>query len=147
MDYVREAVEILKNYDRLEVALANLKDEIIEIRIDLKNIKSVTNSDMPRGGNGSLPGDDIINKMYRQQKAEEEYRETRKVLKRMNKTFETFEKYHKEYAKILRGFYINQYKVEQLAKDFNYTERYIWTIKNKAIRAFAIELFGIKAVL
>ena len=146
MDYIREAVEYLKNYDRLETALENLRDEIKELRIDLKSVKELTYSDMPGGSGSALPDDATINKIYRLKKAEEEYSSTYKTLKRMNKVFEKFENENKNYGRILRGYFIDCLKEEQLMEDFHYSDRHLRRLKQQALRAFAIEIFGIKVI-
>jgi len=147
MDYMREAVEYLKNYDRLNNAVAGLKDEIIELKVSLRTVEALKYSDMPSGSGGSgAPDDDIVNKMVRLHKAEEEYKSTCKMLNRMNKAFERFESKDKDYAKVLKGYFMECLTEEQLAKDFKYSDRQLRRIKQQAIRAFAITIFGVKVL-
>lgn len=146
MDYVREAVEYLKNYDSLKTSLENLKCEILELRVSLKTVKELVYSDMPNGSGGSLPDDVTVNTIYRLDRAEEEYKRTAKMVKRMNTAFENFEKENSNYGKILRGYFIDQYTEDQMMKDFGYSDRHLRRIKQQALRVFAIQVFGIKVI-
>lgn len=144
MDYVREAVEYLKNYNNLDVARQNLKDEILELKSELKSVKGMVYSDMPTGSSPDLPDDKIINKMFRLYRAKEEYRSTLITLKRMDKVFEKFQKTDPSFAKILRAYFIECLVEEEIMKRFNYSERHLRRLKQIALRYFAIQLFGIK---
>lgn len=147
MDYIREAVEYLKNYSNLITSISNLKDEIYELRVDLKCTKELNYSDMPTAlGDVSITDDAVVNKMFRLKKAEEEYKETTRTLKRMDKVFETFENSNLYYSKILKGYFIEQYTEDQLAKDLDCSARHLRRLKQKALRVFAIQIFGINAM-
>ena len=146
MDYMRETVEYLKNYSKLIDSIDNLRDEIAELRIDIKSLSGVGYSDMPFGGGIREPDDRIINKMVRLTKAEEEYKMTKRTIKRIEKAFERFKKENENYYKILKGYFIDQYTEEQLMKDFNYSDRHLRRLKQRALKAFAIEIYGIKVI-
>lgn len=147
MDYKREVIEYLKNYSKLIDSIENLKDEIAELRIDIKSLSGIGYSDMPSGNGGvGEPDDRIINKMVRLEKAQEEYKTTTKTVKRIERAFARFEKENKSYYKILKGCFIDQYTEEQLMKDFHYSDRNLRRLKQKALKAFAIEIYGIKVI-
>lgn len=145
MDYKREAVEYLRSYDKLKIALDNLKCEILELKTDMKAIKAINYSGMP-GGNLGEPDDAIVNKMYRLRKAEEEYKETFKVIKRMDQILKKFDETENFYSKILKGYFIECYTEEQLSKDLGMSDRNLRRVKQKALKIFAIQLFGIKVI-
>lgn len=146
MDYKREVIEYLKNYSKLIDSVENLKDEITELRIDIKSLSGIDYSGMPSGGGISEPDDKIINKMIRLEKAQEEYKATTKTIKRIDKAFQRFKKENMNYYKILKGYFIDQYTEEQLMKDFNYSDRHLRRLKQSALKAFAIEIYGIKVI-
>ncbi|NRT88118.1 hypothetical protein [Clostridium beijerinckii] len=146
MDYKREAIEYLKNYDKLKSALDNLKDEILELKVDIKSIKAIPYSDMPKGSGCINADDELVNKMFRLSRAESEYKSTLKTVNRIDKVLNNFENNNKAYHKVLKGYFIDQYTEEQLMKDFNYSDRHIRRLKQEALRAFAIEVFGIKVI-
>lgn len=146
MDYVREAVEYLKNYDNLDIARQNLKDEIMELQEDLKSVKEIGYSDMPTGSGAEFPDDNIINKMFRLNKAEKEYKSTLVTIKRINKVFEKFNKTNPTFAKILKAYFIDCLVEEEILKQFSYSERHLRRLKQQALRCFAIQIFGIKTL-
>lgn len=146
MDYMRETVEYLKNYSKLVDSIENLKDEIMELRVDIKSLSGVGYSDVPFGKGICEPDDKIINKMVRLKKAEEEYKSTNRTIKRIEKAFDRFKKENLNYYKILKGYFIDQYTEEQLMKDFNYSDRHLRRLKQRALKAFAIEIYGIKVI-
>lgn len=145
MDYMREAVEYLKNYDKLNVALNNLKDEIRELKIDIKSVSGVEYSDLPKGA-GINTDDRIINLMFRLDKAQEEYKKTSRTLNRMNKVFDSFEKIDNNYAKILKKYFIENLTEAQIADDLEISDRHLRRLKQQAIKAFSITIFGISAM-
>lgn len=144
MDYVREAVEYLRNYNNLDIARQNLKDEIMELKSELKSVEGITYSDMPTGSSPNLPDDKIINKMFRLYKAKEEYKSTMIALKRMDKAFEKFKETDPSFAKILKAYFIECLVEEEIMKQFSYSERHLRRLKQRALKCFAIQLFGIK---
>ena len=124
MDYMREAVEYLKNYDKLNIALNNLQDEIRELKIDIKSVSGMEYSDLPKGA-GINTDDRIINLMFRLDKAQEEYKSTSRTLNRMNKVFDSFEKIDNNYAKILKKYFIENLTEAQIADDLKISDRHL----------------------
>lgn len=147
MNYIKEAVEYLRNYENLITSTANLRDEILGLKVDLKSVKEISYSDMPHGSSdASLADDAIVNKMFQLKKAEEDYKETSRTLKRMDKTMERFKESNELYFNILNGYFVDKLTEEQLMKDFSYSDRHLRRIKQNALRTFAIQLFGINAM-
>lgn len=147
MDYRRETLEYLRNYDLLQSATENLKMEIKEIQLNIKNVKPINMSGMPGAPIGSSEPDDVlVNRLFRLEKAKTEYQETVKALDRMNKTMEVFKKQRPFYAKILKAYYIDCLTEEQVAKDNGYSVRHLRRVKNQAVKAFGISIFGIKVI-
>lgn len=147
MDYRRETLDYLRNYDLLQSAIDNLKMEIKEIQLDIKNVKPIKMSGMPGApGEPSEPDDVLVNKLFRLQKAKAEYQSTVKTLDRMNKTMEAFKEQRPFYARILKAYYIDCLTEEQVAKDNGYSVRHLRRVKNQAVKAFGISIFGIKVI-
>jgi len=145
MDYIRETIEYLKNYDSLKQSLINLEMDIKELKsnLDVGKIGAINYSDMPKGSNAQLPGDDVINNIYRLKVKREEYAITKKTLEKMDKTLAALDPY---YAKILRAYYIDGLREESLYKHTNCSERNFYRSKNTALRVFAVQLHGINAI-
>jgi len=145
LDYIREAVEFLTNYDNLKTSLINLDMSIKEITEELNvgQLKGIAYSDMPTGDNSQLPDDKLVNKIYMLQVKKQEYALTKLTIKRMNKILSRLPS---NVERILRGYYILGYREETLYKYTCCSERTFYRIKNQAIRTFAVQLHGISAI-
>lgn len=146
MDYKREAIEYLRQYDNLQTSLDNLKDEIRELSIDIKTLKAVSYSDMPSGRGAVEPDDALVNKMIRLSRAKNEYKRTQRTLDRIIVTMDRFEKDNSNYAKILKKYYMECLTEEQIAEDINMSQRHLRRLKNKAIKTFALSIFGVNVI-
>ena len=148
MNYIREAVEELEEYNRLKCSLANLAEEIRDIRSTMPDVKAVVIDDMPHGSVPSSPDDAIVNKLYVIQKKQKEYVHTKRRVERIDKILENIsrEKGCEKYGKLLRLWYIEKWDKEDIATELICTERNIYYLKGKAIRKFAIELNGIDVI-
>ena len=145
MDYIKEAIDYLINYDNLGKALTNLEMDIREIKCDLESgqIGAIEYSDMPKGDSSELPDDKLINKLYRLKVKKMEYCLTKKTLDKMNKALSGLSR---EDEKILRSWYVEGYRGETVLKHNNCSESTFYRNKNRAIRTFAIQLHGIAAL-
>lgn len=143
MNYIREAELYLKDYEHLKKSLSNLKMDIIELNSKLKSVKEINISDMPHGSATINPDDAIVNQLFILKCKKEMYSET---LKKVNKIERVLKELPAEDANILRLWYLEGFRCEQLMKDMNCSESTIFRIKSKAIRTLAIQLFGIKVI-
>lgn len=148
MNYIREAVEELEEYNRLRCSLANLAEEIRDIRSTMPDAKAVVIDDMPHGSGPSSPDDAIVNKLYVIQKKQKEYANTKRRIERIDRILENIskEKGCEKYGKLLKLWYIEKWNKEDIATETGYTERHLYRIKGQAIRKFAIELNGIDVI-
>ncbi|MBU3185644.1 DUF1492 domain-containing protein [Clostridium estertheticum] len=143
MNYIEEAEEYLTNYDNLKISLENLRMDVIELDETFKSIKAINYSGMPHGSGAGEPSDAILNKMFQRDQKKVMYDETLNVITRMEKIFANLQEAD---MKILRLWYIDGYRCEQLIKDLNCSESTIFRNKRKAIRVLAIQLFGLKGI-
>ncbi|MBU3171368.1 DUF1492 domain-containing protein [Clostridium estertheticum] len=143
MNYIEEAEEYLTNYDNLKISLENLRMDVIELDETFKSIKAINYSGMPHGAGAGEPSDAILNKMFQRDQKKVMYDETLNVITRMEKIFDNLQEAD---MKILRLWYIDGYRCEQLIKDLNCSESTIFRNKRKAIRVLAIQLFGLKGI-
>lgn len=145
MDYIRDAIEFLKNYDNLKVALDNLEDDIKELKADLAvgQLGAMEYSDMPKGDSSQLPDDKIVNKIYALKVKRQEYLITKKTLGKMDKVLSQLPK---EDERILRAWYIEGLRGESVLKETHCSERNFYRCKSQALRTFAIQIHGINAV-
>lgn len=148
MNYIHEAVEELEEYNRLKCSLANLAEEIRDIKSTMPDVKAVVIDDMPHGSGPSSPDDAIVNKLYVIQKKQKEYANTKRRIERIDRILENIskEKGCEKYGKLLRLWYIEKWDKEDIATELICTERNIYYLRGKAIRKFAIELNGIDVI-
>lgn len=147
MDYVREAIEYLKSYNDLARAKENLMTDIRELKAVTGEI-SANLDGMPHGGGGSGYDDRVINKLYRLQVAEENYKETVKNMTKIEKVLDDLnEGFDNElHGKLLRMWFIENKTKEDIADELFISVRHVFRIKNQAIRRLAIQLFGIRVI-
>lgn len=143
MDYVREAIEYLRSYNDLEKALKNLNEEILKLNTDLKCVKEIDYSGMPHGSGNETPDDMLVNKLYRKQKAIEEYGQTKKAIGRIDKVLEGLSE---DESRVLKMWFIDNARRDDIAEALHCSEPNAYRIKNRAIRKLAIQLFGIKGL-
>jgi DNA-directed RNA polymerase specialized sigma subunit len=149
MNYIREAIEQLEEYNRLRCSLANLKEEIQDIKSTMPDAKAIVIDDMPHGSGPSSPDFEIVNKLYMIQKKTEEYKHTDRAIRRINRILESIsnEKGCEQYGKLLKLWFIDKWDKIDIATELECTERHVYRLKGQAIRKFAIELNGIDVIV
>lgn len=148
MNYIHEAVEELEEYNRLKCSLANLAEEIRDIKSTMPDVKAVVIDDMPHGSGPNMQDDIIINNLYKVQKKQEEYDRTKRRIERINRILENIsrEKGCEKYGKLLRLWFIEKWDKVDIATELGYEIRNIYNLKGRAVRKFAIELNGINVI-
>lgn len=148
MDYIKEAIDELREYNRLKDSLVNIAEEIQDVKCEMENVKAVTISDMPHGSGPTCPDDNLINKMYTVHKKQEEYKHTKHRIDRIDRILSSIsqEKGCEQYGKVLKLWFIDKWEKADIATETGYTERHLYRIENWAIRKFAIELNGIDVI-
>lgn len=151
MDYIREAINNLRDYNDLKQSLDNLRDEVMEIDAELKCIKEVDYSGMPHGSGSKNPDDNLVNKIYRKQKAMQEYKLTKHKLERLDRVLNKLSegKGNEFQEEIVRYFFVDYKNASQIKKLLNeaghdLSERQIYRIRDRGIRKLAVRFFGIK---
>ena len=148
MNYIHEAVEELEEYNRLKCSLANLAEEIRDIKSTMPDVKAVVIDDMPHGSGPNMQDDIIVNKLFILQKKKQEYIYTKRRIRRIDRILDNISKDKgcEKYGKLLKLWYIEKWDKEDIATELICTERNIYYLKGKAIRKFAIELNGIDVI-
>lgn len=153
MDYVKEAIDYLRYYNDFKVALDSLRYEILEIDAELKNIKAIDSSGMPHGSGAKSPDDILVNKVYRKQEAQKEYKLTKLKLDRLDKALNNLSegKGNELQEEIVRYMFIDHKSIDQVKKMLQgnpkgkeLSDRQIYRIRDRGIRRMAIRFFGIK---
>jgi DNA-directed RNA polymerase specialized sigma subunit len=148
MDYLREAIEHLRSYNDLNFALQNLSREINDLKATMPDVKAIEITGMPPGGGSGTADDILINKMYRLQMAEKEYKATYKAVKKIDQVLKDISKDEGEkYGQLLRMWFVQRRSKDEIADELTYSERQIYRIKDIALKKFAIQYFGIDVII
>lgn len=141
MDIIKDAEMYLEGYWDLKDSITNIKREIQLLEDDITSIKSLDYSGMPKGSGASQPDDRLINLIYKKQLKESMLKRTEDKIAFIENILSNLAK--DEDGKVLKAYYIDCLRGEELEKEMCTCERNIYRIKKKAIRKFAIRLFGI----
>lgn len=148
MDYVKEAEGYLRSYTDLTEAVENLENELDFLEEELTGAKAIDYSGMPGGGGASLPDDRLVNLLYKKQIKEKSLELTKKKIDHIDLVLSQLSigEGNEQDEKVLRKFFIDNLRGQALEKEFTVSERHVYRMKGKAIRRFAIQIFGIKGL-
>lgn len=141
MNYIKEAENYLYYYNDLKISIENMerqREKLIKIN-GPKEIKSVQ-LDITGGGKKQ---DEAINVLYKIQELTRNIKETELRLEDIN---DILKKFDESKETILRMWYIDGEKKEDIADKLHCTERHLYRVKDAAIRKFAIHILGINAL-
>ncbi|KGK88023.1 hypothetical protein [Clostridium sp. HMP27] len=148
MDYIKEAEGYLRNYTDLTDAVENLEKELEFLEEEITGAKAIDYSGMPGGGGAALPDDRLVNLLYQKQIKEKSLELTKKKIKLIDSVLSQMAvgEGNEQDEKVLRKFFIDNIRGQALEKEFGVSERHVYRMKGKAIRRFAIQIFGIKGL-
>ncbi len=142
MNYITEAIEYLTHYKELDIANDNIKLRIKEVEGELESCKGAIYSDMPKGSK-TMPDDRICNLIFQRDRLKEIQEENKLKL---NTIESMFNKLEDEYKNILTISYVERKNEMAILDELNMSRATYYRIRSKAIKSFAIQLFGIVAI-
>jgi hypothetical protein len=142
MNYIKEAEEYLRSYSDLKDSIVNIKKELEYLELEITGAKAIDYSGMP-GGGAALPDDRLVNLLYKKQVKEAALESTENTVTHIKNIFENLSG---EESKVLKAFYIEGLRGTALEEKFELCERQVYNLRQPAIRKFAKQLFGIKAI-
>ena len=156
MNYIEEAEKYLRNYRHLRGSVDTMRRER-ERLIGKARPRGEENMaialDAVGGGRGGKGGggeyDEAINLIWRIQGLTESIAETEEKLKEIDVLLEEISEGDgcEFYGMVLRAWYIDSVAKEDIAAEIGYESRTsIYTIRNRAIRKFAVRVLGIRAL-
>jgi len=116
-------------------------------RASPRPLKSIDIEEMIKAGGKK---DTTLNLLFEIKVLMDTREETREELSRIDRTLEAISKAPgcEHYGPVLRSWYIDRTPKQDIAKEIGYSSRQsIYDIKNAALRQFAVELFGVKALI
>lgn len=141
MDYIREAIERLRHLSDLKKAEINLKDTIRELESKCEGKEIVLNG-MPKGK--SINYDDaIVNNLYKLQESEKRLKETVAEIKKIDKELSGLAD---EDAELLKQWYIEKTDWQELCKRFICSKTELYRRRDRIIRQYAVQVFGIRVI-
>ncbi|VBB08419.1 Hypothetical protein LUCI_3691 [Lucifera butyrica] len=148
MNFIKEAENILLHYNDLHRSLTNIEKQITQL-VTISRPKELSAITLEVTGIPAKRVDETLNILYTLQTLQEckertigEFAKINKVLEDMGK-----EKGCELYGKVLRSWYIDKLAKEDIAEMIGYsTKRSVYDLRDKAIRKFAVMMFGIKAL-
>jgi hypothetical protein len=142
MDYVREAIEALKDYNNLITAEKNLVDQINGLMMERDNIKATRIKDVVVNGGNSQPDDAIANNIFKRKVLNLNLHATRKKIECMDRAFARLDDIE---GKVLNRLFIIGGKngIDDLCKELGYERSQVYNIRNDAIRRLSKALFGV----
>jgi RNA polymerase sigma factor (sigma-70 family) len=142
MNYIREAIEFLRNYQDLNIAAENLMDKLNELNAALEGYKEINVTGMP-GGSAKAQDDAVCNLIFQRDKAVEHLEETKKAISKIDNALS---KLSEEERKILVMSYSQEMTDTQISDELNISRRTFYRYRSEAIRKLAIQLFGIQVI-
>lgn len=148
MNYVKEAEQILYYYRDLNKSIANMDRRISRLvaKAGPKNLSAQAIDNVRVSGSSNH--DETINLIFEIQKLVDERERTMKelekaecVLKGLNDAPNC-----EHFEIVLRKWFIENTPMEEIAEELGYVERNAYKIRARAIRKFAVRMFGIETL-
>ncbi|WP_089610079.1 hypothetical protein [Dehalobacterium formicoaceticum] len=147
MNYIREAEERLRYYRELYASIRQNERDIsrLIVKAGPKHLTAIAISEAATSGNGH---DETINILYQIQVLSDIKLKTEKAMDEVNAIIKDISKDDgcELYGKLLHDWYIERKPKDQIGEEMHISERHVYRIKDRAIRKFAVRLFGIEAL-
>ena len=148
MDYIKEAEKRLLHYRDLEKSLQQLKRDISDLIIKSGPSK-LTAVSLDFTGISSGKVDETCNIIYEINHLKKCYFDTKKEVDKLKTILDDIgqDSGCEQYGRLLRLWYIDKIGKEKVKDEMGYASiQSVYDMKNKAIRKFAVRLFGINVL-
>lgn len=142
MDYIKEAIEQLRDYTLMIVAVATMQEQLEALKLEKDNIKAQVITREPRGGGSTEPDDKIANNIFKRKVIINNIVATNKKIKCIDKSLAQL---GTDEQKVLNRMFIIgcNNAINDLSRELNISKSQIYRIKEQAIRRFARAMFGV----
>lgn len=143
MNWKREAIDKLKNYEVHRKALENIPREIRRLESAYAGIRSATTDGTPvSGGGGSTREDSMLSNIVHRDELKRRLKEAGLWVVQVDKALAALDD---EERLVLNRFYIHRAKgnVGELCERMNLEKTAVYDRRDKALRRFTIALYGI----
>jgi len=148
MNYIQEAENLLLHYNDLHKSLGNIEKEITQL-VNLSRPKELSAIALNMTGVHVSKMDETFNILYKLQNLRECREKTIVEFAKINEILEDIssEKGCELHGKVLKMWYVDKLPKDDIAEMIGYsTKRSVYDIRDKAIRRFAVVMFGIGAL-
>ena len=143
MNWKREAIDKLKNYEAHKQALECLPKEIRRLESAYTGIRSATTDGTPvSGGGGSTREDSMLTNIVHRDELKRRLKEARLWVAQVDKALAVLDD---EEQLVLDRFYIHRAKgaVEALCESLGLEKSAVYDRRDKALRHFTLALYGV----
>ena len=142
MNWKREAIDKLKNYEAHREALENIPKEIKRLESAYAGIRSATTDGTPVSGGGNTREDSMLSNIVHRDELKRRLREARLWVAQVDKALAVLDD---EERLVLDRFYIHRAKgnVGELCERLNVVQATVYRKRDSALRRFTIALYGV----
>lgn len=142
MNWKREAIDKLKNYEAHKQALECLTKEIRRLESAYTGIRSATTDGTPISGGGNTREDSMLSNIVHRDELKRLLKEARLWVSMVDKALAVLDD---EEQLVLERFYIHRTKgtVEALCESLNLEKSAVYDRRDKALRHFTLALYGV----
>lgn len=143
MDYIKEAENYLRHYKELKSSIKHAEHEIAKLKWKSRpgEVSAVSND--ITGVTADHPGN-TLNEMYQLQKWQDVRDESNREMQHVENLLAGMEEKER---KVLEMWYVQRMDKYDIAAELGYNSKQpVYNTRNKAIKKFAVILFGINAL-
>ena len=142
MNWKREAIDKLKNYEAHKQALECLPKEIKRLESAYTGIRSATTDGTPVSGGGNTREDSMLSNIVHRDELKRRLKEARLWVAQVDKALAVLDD---EERLVLDRFYIHRAKgaVEALCESLGLEKSAVYDRRDKAFRHFTLALYGV----
>ena len=141
MNWEKEVISRLKNYNYRKEAITNLKSRIGYIESNLTSVKTVSIDKDPIKGGGSKQGDILINNIVEKDLLLRNLKYCQREVEELDKAFEILT--NTEYE-VIQKLYLVSYRInlKDICNEMGYSKSNIYNISHAATKKLALYLYG-----
>ena len=141
MDWKKEAIKELENYNQRAEAVISIEERIKILEEDICSLKGMSNG-VPVMGGGNKQEDRLINNVSERQLLELNLTITKKLLELTQNALSKLEDDERE---VLNAFYISAIPnhIQVLCQRLHMEKTFVYKLKDRALRKFTMLMFGI----
>lgn len=142
MNWKREAIDKLKNYEAHKQALENIPREIKRLESAYTGLRSASTENAPVSGGGGTREDCVLSNIVLRDELKRRLKEARLWVSQVNKALAVLDD---EERLVLDRFYIHRAKgaVEALCESLSLEKSAVYDRRDKALRHFTLALYGV----